>query len=1119
MGDDQDERPEGAPDFLPPEEPRDAEPDYSSYGDQDLASAARDYHDPDALRRDILPDDYRQPTFASRFGDAYRANRQALADGERGAQNSETPPQDLASRERAGGNRYDAARKHAANQAAWIFENLDHKRAEAQLASKDKQNSFLSRNKSKVVGWAIGLILSGGIMAVLSLPAMAIAQFGAAANFLKAATQGVHDLAVGARSFADTVRSATVAAKEAARAAASGVARDYFQRSRVGMFGAMVGQNYLKQLSEAGFTVKTDILGRFDGIDIDLNQLMGTTNYQMLDESHFAEGSPERARAEAQNARTRTRFESDIAARYPSLAGQVDVSPDGRTLSTRPGFKPNRRQMLDLSGAAGDVAGVNKTALGRVVKTRYVARMVGIFSKFNPIENLKGKALDEIRKWYRDRKAQDSGKADNTAPKDAARDSDGNTTDMGEPELRDIENGGKGTEPPKVGKGAKFKAGLKGGLAAVLLIGLCAINSAKDNFLQNAMSLMTTMAGQYQQVVSQWEQIKAAFIGLDGGQINMDVLAVLSGDFYQDHIPDANYDVDEDGNIVTNADTTYVSRSWTGAPAYQAKVNGRLVSTDRVPQEEVHAYEENGGWAAQVGLFISQIPVLGTIIGVTGDVLCSPVAGWVMDILGSLNPVGLISTAIMHIPAVSDKIGELIAWAFQIGAGVVLYLANLDPDQLMETAYRGGEYKAITSFGSMGAGVVTVSQAYENQLFADEYADREWRAKPLLARLFDATDYRSAIARLTAEAGLNPVPTTAKQYFANFARLVGAVPSFVVGGLFNGRSLQASAATSVAYDTGAPHIEFTPEFLDKISGGDDSYDYDENAARAFDLLDAPGSDKRDYAQTCLGLTIGPAPDYTVSAFETTDPSKALLVGLAGTWKYQNQNCADLATKDDYQRVALYAGLDYQILAGYAWYSAPDSDPETQKIYKEIFGGAADAASDTPSGNAQQLAQAIVASGKVTHLVPSETAPQIQSYADTGHPYQGPDGPCHIDTFILDMINKIIQTHTIMISDINRTCIGTANDYASGMSSYHSRDGGGHAIDIAMVDGVAVTGRDARSVNLLNEIILPMLPTDSGVGQTQCASDGTVNLPAGIRTFNDDCSHLHVEVGQTGWNSE
>lgn len=162
-------------------------------------------------------------------------------------------------------------------------------------------------------------------------------------------------------------------------------------------------------------------------------------------------------------------------------------------------------------------------------------------------------------------------------------------------------------------------------------------------------------------------------------------------------------------------------------------------------------------------------------------------------------------------------------------------------------------------------------------------------------------------------------------------------------------------------------------------------------------------------------------------------------------------------------------------------------------------GAQAPAGNLPQGSAQELAQKILDSGKVTG--DPRYMGQIQAYA------RG-DMSCNINPTILSLILAASQNHTLNISSLNRQCTGVLT--ASGTRSYHWRDKGGHAVDFNYVDGVHSTGRNATDIKLLNELA-PLMPSGSGVGQSQCPSAGGLQLPSGIRTFNDTCHHIHIEV--------
>lgn len=154
---------------------------------------------------------------------------------------------------------------------------------------------------------------------------------------------------------------------------------------------------------------------------------------------------------------------------------------------------------------------------------------------------------------------------------------------------------------------------------------------------------------------------------------------------------------------------------------------------------------------------------------------------------------------------------------------------------------------------------------------------------------------------------------------------------------------------------------------------------------------------------------------------------------------------------------------------------------------------------TTSSNPQGLAKQILASGKVTG--DSRYISQIQAYANG-------DFSCHINTSILQLIATAMQNHSLQISSLNRQCTGVLTD--SGTNSYHWRDSGGHAIDFKAIDGKAVTGGDATSLNFLREI-LPTLPSGSATGQSGCRPRGALTLPTGIIEFSDSCNHVHLQV--------
>lgn len=919
-------------------------PDYAEIADDEFVNQ-NDYSPEEKALQNDLAEAYRPTGFKDNLRDKHHETKKALDLAEK----------DSTSHYRPDNRNIGKQERKIANQPAWKT-NLEAKQRAAMSKAKNHQTGFLAKNKNKAIVVLVGLVISGA-MSIFMLPAIAVAEFGQIANWIKNTTQTVHDLATGARTMRNTIRSATVAARSAA---ASGI-KSHFQMSRVGMFGEMTGRNFLSNLEKSGIKVQESLTGLYDGMELDYAKISGDGNLKPPTDPGPNASSDEKQRYQQAKEKFKTRLDAQIK----NLGLEGIATSDPATGKIRLPDKMNYRDTLKALRAGNSVAGNSKFKIGREVKIRYTARMLGISSWLHPVEKLKGLSRDAIRSKVKALKEKKLGKTQAkgafTPDSETTTDANGNTSTS---ETADSTNARsnestlsseaeKANQTNTKGK-PRFKAGamLKGGAAAILLIGLCAMVSAEDAFVENMLSLTTSMGSIYQTTTSTWGQVQSAFIGLDNEGIDMNVLAELHKDLYDDKIPE-EYETDEAGYITSVS--KYTSKSFAESPAYQATTNGKKVSSDRVPSGVATMYEENGGWGAAAMRTIGEIPVLGEIINYGGELLCNEITGWIMTALGGLNPLNLITTAAFLIPEVQDVMNEFIATVFQIGTGVLLDDSQLDPDQRAEVAYRASEYVVNTNFASEGAKGVSTSQAYENQLIAEEWLAADWQSRPLAERLFNASDYRSTIARVVNGARINTLPSNIGDHLANFAKLIGAVPSFISSGLV-GRSTEAKAADAISYDTGAPKIQLSKEFLDKITG-DEAWDFDVNAEKVFGLLGKSGTDTdfHKYASDCLGMEIGSGPDYKVTALESDNVDQALLVGLnGGTWS--SNYCQD-RTGEDYQRVALYAGLDYSILAGYAWYSADNDDPEAQKIAKELGFEESSSGSKDSGGNGDIVATA------------------------------------------------------------------------------------------------------------------------------------------------------------------
>ncbi|HJM04484.1 MAG TPA: hypothetical protein QF549_02525 [Candidatus Saccharimonadaceae bacterium] len=167
---------------------------------------------------------------------------------------------------------------------------------------------------------------------------------------------------------------------------------------------------------------------------------------------------------------------------------------------------------------------------------------------------------------------------------------------------------------------------------------------------------------------------------------------------------------------------------------------------------------------------------------------------------------------------------------------------------------------------------------------------------------------------------------------------------------------------------------------------------------------------------------------------------------------------------------------------------------------------------TDGGDKQELAQKIIEKGKVNYFKVNgvDVRPTLEEIADGS---VDPDSlECGININILKAIDAITDKHTISISSLNRLCTNYIPP-GSFAGSRHSA-GNGSALDIAIIDGVATTGRDSRARSII-EIVMPILSEaatstngKSQIGQLDC---GSVPLMPGVVQIRDPCHHLHFDV--------
>jgi hypothetical protein len=141
----------------------------------------------------------------------------------------------------------------------------------------------------------------------------------------------------------------------------------------------------------------------------------------------------------------------------------------------------------------------------------------------------------------------------------------------------------------------------------------------------------------------------------------------------------------------------------------------------------------------------------------------------------------------------------------------------------------------------------------------------------------------------------------------------------------------------------------------------------------------------------------------------------------------------------------------------------------------------------------------VASGRLVGSTPNHI-PEIANLAE-GKAVPG----CGVDYRVLQTISFALAHYSqVGVSDINRRCTGQIE--GAGTASAHYSDGGGHALDFYLLNGSALTGGDAKSLELIR-LLDPIVPNGTGLGQLGCR--GSISLD-NFKPFDDTCNHVHID---------
>jgi hypothetical protein len=255
-----------------------------------------------------------------------------------------------------------------------------------------------------------------------------------------------------------------------------------------------------------------------------------------------------------------------------------------------------------------------------------------------------------------------------------------------------------------------------------------------------------------------------------------------------------------------------------------------------------------------------------------------------------------------------------------------------------------------------------------------------------------------------------------------------------------------------------------------------------------------------------------------SSYVSIDNGQGYAMDQTGATQYgftgQELNNPDLDNDGKLHNLDVTSGCE--VLESVAVQAGPNTNIDVPSQCQNLLqsGGSSGAAAtpttpggSLPTGSAAQLAGDILSSSNVTF-----NGTDVQQDLEDAKNGQPATAGKPLSQTLLALLDELLQTHTFNISALE-----SGGQGHSGPGDPHYE---GDAADITAVDGDPIAntgiGRTAHDIAVIQEIA-PLMPKstgsdfyhESGFGQAQCGT--TPTLPTGIVTFNDTCSHLHIQV--------
>lgn len=216
-----------------------------------------------------------------------------------------------------------------------------------------------------------------------------------------------------------------------------------------------------------------------------------------------------------------------------------------------------------------------------------------------------------------------------------------------------------------------------------------------------------------------------------------------------------------------------------------------------------------------------------------------------------------------------EKTGILdgfMQWIMDMLLGKALDVANLTPAEYGSVGAYGANWESNAQAMSIGGKQLSTSEAIEVNLENRRLLAWKNSQKPLLARLFDPSDYNSSINQVARAININNSSQDFGTQIANVFKAFASAPSIIATA--SNQLLGGNAYAAATYDFGTPQFAYSVSEMDAILT-DDNYDITTNTENVLAQLEKEENYSSDgtyndinatpyhsYAEQCLGIEIG-----------------------------------------------------------------------------------------------------------------------------------------------------------------------------------------------------------------------------------------------------------------------